>query len=290
MKEVSIFIFYFFFYSAIGWFLESVYCSIPAKKWINRGFLTGPMCPIYGTGALTLALLLEPISHKLIYINIFGNRVSVTPLLVFVAGMVLSDIVEFYTSLIMEKLFHAHWWDYSGRFLNIQGRICFSHTLIWGGVSLAFIYLVHPVVESAVAKIPNNIIYLILAVIAVIFTIDLIYAVRSAMDIRAFMDKFRKLNNRIVNASNSVLKNLESHIEIHVEGIHEATLKNVGRFNQWRDDLTVQFNESLTKLKRENRLLRGFPNLSSTAKKQLQSIEELLQELKKRLFDDDNRQ
>jgi uncharacterized membrane protein len=287
MKVVSIYIFYFFLYSAIGWFFESIYCSVPARKWINRGFLTGPMCPIYGTGALTLALFIEPISRKLIYISIFGSRVCVTPLLVFLAGMVLSDIVEFYTSLIMEKLFHAHWWDYSERFLNIQGRICFSHTLIWGGVSLAFIYLAHPVIKTAVTRIPMQIIYFILAVIAVVFIVDLVHAVHSAMDVKAFMDKFRRLNSRIVNASNTVIKSLESQIEIKVDGIHETTLKSVERFNQWKDDLTVQFNESLSKLKSENRLLKGFPNLSSAAKKQLQSIEELLQELKKRLFDDE---
>ncbi len=288
MNRVLMYILYFFFYSASGWLFESIYCSYPVKKWINRGFLTGPLCPIYGAGALTFIICLTPISEKLIYMNLFGNRILFTPVIVALVGMVLSDVVEFLTSYIMEKLFHAHWWDYTGRILNIQGRICFSHTLIWGSASLVFVYFIHPLVESVALKIQMEVIYLALAVIAVIFIIDLINAVHSAMDVRAFMDKFRQINNRIVNASNTVLKSLEDHLDVRIDGIHETTLKSLEKYNQWKDDLTVQFNESFSKLKSENRLMREFPYLSDAAKKQLQSIEELLQELKSRIFEDNN--
>ena len=117
------YVLYFFFYSAVGWLGESIYCSVGARKWVNRGFLKGPMCPIYGTGALAMAITLTPVKNLDIRVPMFGHDVLITPLLVFIAGMVVCDIVEFITSVLMEKLFHARWWDYSNKKFNIQGRI-----------------------------------------------------------------------------------------------------------------------------------------------------------------------
>lgn len=126
------YVLYFFFYSAVGWLGESIYCSVGARKWVNRGFLKGPMCPIYGTGALAMAITLTPVKNLDIRVPMFGHNVLITPLLVFIAGMVVCDIVEFITSVLMEKLFHARWWDYSNKKFNIQGRICLGHTFYWG--------------------------------------------------------------------------------------------------------------------------------------------------------------
>lgn len=92
---------YFFFYSAVGWLGESIYCSVGARKWVNRGFLKGPMCPIYGTGALAMAITLTPVKNLDIRVPMFGHDVLITPLLVFIAGMVVCDIVEFITSVLM---------------------------------------------------------------------------------------------------------------------------------------------------------------------------------------------
>lgn len=97
------YVLYFFFYSAVGWLGESIYCSVGARKWVNRGFLKGPMCPIYGTGALAMAITLTPVKNLDIRVPMFGHDVLITPLLVFIAGMVVCDIVEFITSVLMES-------------------------------------------------------------------------------------------------------------------------------------------------------------------------------------------
>ena len=94
------YVLYFFFYSAVGWLGESIYCSVGARKWVNRGFLKGPMCPIYGTGALAMAITLTPVKNLDIRVPMFGHDVLITPLLVFIAGMVVCDIVEFITSVL----------------------------------------------------------------------------------------------------------------------------------------------------------------------------------------------
>ena len=99
MNTVLFYVVEFFFYSAAGWLIESLYCSIGEGRIINRGFLTGPMCPIYGTAALVMTVCLY---------NPFYDR----PVLVFLLGMLLCNVVEYMTSFLMEKLFHARWWDY----------------------------------------------------------------------------------------------------------------------------------------------------------------------------------
>lgn len=136
------YVLYFFFYSAVGWLGESIYCSVGARKWVNRGFLKGPMCPIYGTGALAMAITLTPVKNLDIRVPMFGHDVLITPLLVFIAGMVVCDIVEFITSVLMEKLFHARWWDYSNKKFNIQGHLPRAHVLL--GHSLAALPLSRP--------------------------------------------------------------------------------------------------------------------------------------------------
>ena len=87
--------------------MESIYCSLAKRKWINRGFLTGPMCPIYGTGAVTFLICLSPIKES------YAVPPALKPILLFIVGIIVADIVEFITSVLMEKLFHARWWDFS---------------------------------------------------------------------------------------------------------------------------------------------------------------------------------
>ncbi|MFQ7539298.1 MAG: putative ABC transporter permease [Clostridium sp.] len=103
-------ILYFFLYSFFGWLCECIYCSIPAHTFINRGFLAGPYCPIYGCGALAVLHILDP----------FGYSIP----LMFVMGIVVTSALEYVTSWGMEVLFHTKWWDYSSYPFNIHGRVC----------------------------------------------------------------------------------------------------------------------------------------------------------------------
>lgn len=131
---------YFILYSFGGWICECLYCSIPAKQLINRGFLSGPYCPIYGCGALLITCLLTP----------FINQ----PILVFILGLVITSSLEYITSWIMEVLFHTKWWDYSKRFLNINGRVCLKNSILFGLMSLVVMYIIHPVTTDVINELP----------------------------------------------------------------------------------------------------------------------------------------
>ena len=121
---------YFFAYSILGWACECLYCGIPARRFINRGFLEGPYCPIYGCGALIVILVLDPLKGH--------------PLLLFLGAMIFTSVLEYVTSWLMEKLFHSKWWDYSERPFNINGRVCLLNSLLFGIMGLAVMYVVHP--------------------------------------------------------------------------------------------------------------------------------------------------
>jgi uncharacterized membrane protein len=294
MYTLSLLTIYYFFYSASGWLAESIYCSVGERKWINRGFLTGPLCPIYGTGAVVFTICLGPLKALSIPVSVFGTNLSITPVLVFFAGMILADIVEFATSFIMEKLFHARWWDYSERPFNIQGRICLQHTFYWGIATIVFLYVIHPFFSKYAETIPEKAIYITLGIVLTIFVLDIINAVRNAMDIKKVMDKVHKLSDSITVVANSVKNN----VEVKFDEIQTSTSKRAEKFGFWRGDVAKQisdivdvFGSSIREKKvdkeKVNRLINGYPNLSRVAKKQLNSLEEIMAEIKKRIMDDD---
>lgn len=271
LEKIALIAIYFFFYSALGWLVESIYCSLAAGKIINRGFLTGPICPIYGTGAVVMSLVLTPLKEH--------------PVLVFIVGLVVCDIVEFVTSYIMEKLFHARWWDYSNKWLNIQGRICFRHSMYWGIASVLFIYFVHPNIgEKIFSDMPAKYLYIILAVILVIFAFDLANAVRKAMDIKAMMDKLKKLKDNITakyeESSESAAKRRERLKQL-VSDYNDQISENI-------NSITNYFKHDHAKEDKHNRMVDTYPNLESGSKKQLDKINSLLEEIKRLIFEDDS--
>lgn len=131
----------FIIYGLLGWIYETTYCTITNGQWKNRGFLFGPVCPIYGTGAIAMSAVL--------YL-VHSNGVEMKPWQVFVISVIGSAILEFATSWILEKLFHAVWWDYSNLPFNLQGRISLFTSLGFGFGGLLVVYVIAPFVESQV--------------------------------------------------------------------------------------------------------------------------------------------
>ena len=133
-------ILYFFLYSCLGWVCECLYCGIPAGHFINRGFLTGPYCPIYGCGAVLVVYVLEPFQDHIVVL--------------FLAGMILTSILEYVTGYLMEKLFHSKWWAYSNRRFNLHGRICLRNSLLFGVMGIVVVRIVHPFMASLLGRVP----------------------------------------------------------------------------------------------------------------------------------------
>lgn len=177
---VKIFI-YLIIYSFIGWAYESIICSTGARKIINRGFLNGPICPIYGFGAMVVILL-------------FYQRVENIYILFF-ASMLLISIVEYITSFLLEKIFHAKWWDYSNYRFNIKGRIFLLGAIVFGIFSVLAIKLVHPFIENIVNFIPEWILISSSILIFTLIMIDLYITVRYLFKLNSTLEEIQSAFN-----------------------------------------------------------------------------------------------
>ena len=170
-----ILIFYYFLllfiYSILGWIMETIYTSIQARNFIDRGFLIGPYCPIYGWGALFM----------LLYLNQYKSNV----LTVFLLGAIICSILEYLTSYVMEVLFKTRWWDYSNRKFNLNGRVCGLNTILFGICGIAVIYIIQPLLEYSLGLLSDKIIIIISVICFVIFLTDIIISLN-------VINKFKK--------------------------------------------------------------------------------------------------
>ena len=131
---------------------------LETKKFINRGFLIGPYCPIYGWGAIIITLLL--------------NKYLADPIALFIMAIVICSIIEYATSYFMEKIYHARWWDYSRRKYNINGRICLETMIPFGILGVLIMYFANPFFTGIYEKIPENALTVICSFLVIVFLID----------------------------------------------------------------------------------------------------------------------
>ncbi|MBE6034582.1 MAG: hypothetical protein E7222_07750 [Clostridiales bacterium] len=151
------YIFWLFFYSVIGWVYETILCSVNEKRWINRGFLNGPYCPVYGFGAILDLLVLNDVK------GIF---------MLFLLGAVLTCTLEYFTSWVMEELFQTRWWDYSERKFNFNGRICLAGAMVFGIFTVLLIRILHPEVSGLTNYAPHSFLVAFALIMIPIFIID----------------------------------------------------------------------------------------------------------------------
>ena len=171
------YLFYIFIlYSIFGWVYECSLVSVRRKEWVNRGFLTGPIVPIYGFGAL------------FVYLALWDYRDRI--LLVFFGGLILATVLEYITSLVMELIFHTRWWDYSKHPLNVNGRVSLFVSLFWGVLSVLLVRVFQPGIHSIIDFIPRKTGEIIADVMIPLIITDLVATVISSM-------KFDKLLVRL---------------------------------------------------------------------------------------------
>lgn len=160
MKTICYYFLLFMTYSVLGWILEVSCKLVEKKKFINRGFLIGPYCPIYGWGALMMTLLLKK------YLNDIFT--------LFIMNILICSILEYFTSYFLEVIFKARWWDYSNKKFNINGRICLETMIPFGLFGLLVMYVINPIIFNILNMIPISIIYFISIVLFLLLLIDTI--------------------------------------------------------------------------------------------------------------------
>lgn len=158
INTIEIYFLLFISYAFLGWCMEVICKLIEKGKFINRGFLIGPYCPIYGWGAIAITLLLK--------------RYTYDVLVLFVMSTIICSIIEYFTSYFMEKRYHARWWDYSNKKFNINGRICLETLIPFGILGVIIMYVTNPWLLNIYEKIPAIYLHVITAILAIIFLVD----------------------------------------------------------------------------------------------------------------------
>lgn len=165
--KITSYILFFFIFSFVGYIYEVTLFFFREGMFINRGTLIGPWLPIYGTGCLIMLLLLIPKENK---------KITDNPILTFTIITIICTVLEYVTAWYLETFLHAKWWDYSGMFMNIQGRVCLECSILFGLGGCACIYLVAPWIEKKLEKIPEKIKITLCIILIVLFSIDYIYS------------------------------------------------------------------------------------------------------------------
>lgn len=237
--SIAIYFLLFITYSIAGWIMEVTCKSIEAKKFINRGFLIGPYCPIYGCGAVAITILLHRYTNDWIVL--------------FFMSMIACGILEYATSYVMEKLFHARWWDYSRRKYNINGRICLETLIPFGILGLLIMYVTNPFILKYLTRLPQNNLNIIAGVLFTIFMLDSIISLKVVSNVRVVGTKLSKENGTMDNT----------------------------------EEMTAKVKEILLgKSILNRRLIHAYPNLQATLKKRKEEIkrktEAVKEEIKKK--------
>ena len=179
-------ILYFTIYSFIGWLLEVLYVIYNSKKFVNRGFLFGPFCPIYGLGVLLLITILQPIINY--------------PFFFFVGAIIITSVLEYLTGFILESIFKTNWWDYSDQKYNLNGKICLKFSIYLGILSLILFYFIHPSIVSLISLIISNFSLYLSLIFLSYFIIDFIFSL-------IFIINLKKILNRLDNFKDKYQEN-----------------------------------------------------------------------------------
>lgn len=188
----------FFVYAFLGWCTEVSFAALTSGKFVNRGFLNGPVCPIYGCGVVIVLFFLEPLREN--------------TLLLFLGSVVLTSVLEWLTGFVLERIFHQRWWDYSNEPFNLGGYICLRFSIAWGLACLLVVNVIHPTIHWLITLIPHTLGLVLLAVFSAAMVVDLAATVRTIARINRQLTQLDELAGRIKSLSNELGESLAERV------------------------------------------------------------------------------
>ena len=261
---------FFFLYCFLGWVWESCYVSAKQRQWVNRGFLHGPMLPIYGFGAVIILWATLPVRQSL-------------PL-IFLLGMLTATALEYVTGAAMEALFKVRYWDYSQQPFNLNGHICLTCSLAWGAFSILLVRFLHPPVEELVLRLPAFLVDPLAFLLTVVFTVDAVRSFQAAMDLREVLTRLTEENEDLRRLAKRV-EVISAFAEEDLRRFRERTeVERLLRQERWEDTLQQLRDARIKRARRRQLLLEESLRRRTTAKlKALDNIREALEAYRDRL-------
>lgn len=242
IENIIVLLLMFAVYAVLGWVTEVVFFALKTGEFVNRGFLNGPVCPLYGFGVVGVVILMSPVQDNTV--------------LLFLGSMVFCTLIEFITGLVLKYLFHDTWWDYSEEPFNIGGYVCLRFSIMWGLACVGVIRLLHPAVSDVIAVTPRWLQIVFICIFYVYAAADLTVTVRGINKVNRALREIAESARNISDSAGNL--------------IYEAaiTVDEVKDRGEARTDAYIAF-LSDSRLKKHRRLLKAFPTLRQSFKERL---------------------
>ena len=250
-------ILYFFVYGFLGWCTEVIFAAFKQHRFVNRGFLNGPICPIYGVGVTLVIACLEAFQSNL--------------LLLYISSVILVTVLEGVTGWAMDKLFHNKWWDYSKLPFNIGGYVCLLFSLIWGVACVFIVYFVHPLIHQVLSLIPHTAGIALIAILGIALLSDMIVTTFAIVKFNQYLELLKHITDELHAISNQIGAELYQNV-MHVLDMQESSRQKLDDVKlEVSEEIRMQIVELKTRAqnlgekvpKPARRLLKAFPKLES---------------------------
>lgn len=198
----------FFLYGFLGWVIEVAFFGVTERQFVNRGFLNGPICPIYGVGGTLVIMCLTPLKGSF-------------PLL-FIGSVIVTSLLEWLTGYVLEKIYHIRWWDYSDKKFNLGGYICPQFSFYWGIACTALMYFIHPMLyDSVIFKLSGTIKLAAIIPLAAVFAADIITTVNTLKHLNLRIERIEAAGRRMREVSDAIGKLVYEKTEAAVQKSEE---------------------------------------------------------------------
>ena len=242
----------FIIYAFLGWCSEVAFAAVNKGKFVNRGFLNGPVCPIYGVGMLIVVLCLWNLRDR--------------PLLLFLGSALLTTALEFVTGFVLERFFHDKWWDYSDMPFNIKGYVCLKFTILWGLAASFIIGAIHRFIYMLIEKTPFALGVILLAVFSAAFIADFIVTLTALVKLPKKLKAMAEAERALRAVSDKIGENISDTTIAAKEKGTALAEENKPRLDELKAEYEKKKKELSAMLERnfvQRRIFKAFPNLKN---------------------------
>ena len=242
----------FIIYAFLGWCSEVAFAAVNKGKFVNRGFLNGPVCPIYGVGMLIVVLCLWNLRDR--------------PLLLFLGSALLTTALEFVTGFVLERFFHDKWWDYSDMPFNIKGYVCLKFTILWGLAASFIIGAIHRFIYMLIEKTPFVLGVILLAVFSAAFIADFIVTLTALVKLPKKLKAMAEAERALRAVSDKIGENISDTTIAAKEKGEALAEENKPRLEELKAEYEKKKKELSAMLERnfvQRRICKAFPNLKN---------------------------
>lgn len=240
-------------YAILGWITEVVFFTLKTGTFVNRGFLNGPLCPLYGFGVLGVLLIMYPIQDNI--------------LLLFIGSMAFCTAIELITGIVLEKLFHDTWWDYTDQPFNFKGYICLRFSIMWGIACVSVIRILHPGIMKGIDSLHFGVAVFLICAFYIYAACDLFVTVRGINNVNRALRKMAERAHNVSEVAGSAISDATKRIDERGDQLKEDIEDRKERFDAKRDAF-IAFSTDPS-FRKHKRLMEAFPAMRNNFKERI---------------------